>query len=123
MNKKSYQEFTKAEKMLVGYIYDLYFQWLKDCHLPGAPTYLKSSMFTDFLSDVKVEADLKYYADYLYLCEYKDENLIENEEHRFVVPKTSITLAKESLEERIEYLNNQEKEQSKSFWQKLLKKA
>lgn len=123
MNKKSYQELTKAEKMLVGYIYDLYFQWLKDCHLPGAPTYLKNSMFSDFLSDVKVEDDLKYYADYLYICKYKDENLIENEEHRFVVPKTSITLAKESLEERIEYLNNQEKEQSKSFWQKLLKKA
>ena len=123
MNKKSYQELTNAEKMLVGYIYDLYFQWLKDCYLPGAPTYLKSSMFTDFLSDVKIEDDLKYYADYIYLCEYKDENLIENEEHRFIVPKTSITLAKERLEERIEYLNNQEKEQSKSFWQKLLKKA
>lgn len=123
MNKKSYQELTNAEKMLVGYIYDLYFQWLKDCHLPSAPTYLKSSMFSDFLSDVKVEPDLKYYTDYLYLCEYKEENLIENEEHRFVVPKTSITLAKESLEERIEYLNNQEKEQSKSFWQKLLKKT
>lgn len=41
MNKKSYQELTNAEKILVGYIYDLYFQWLKDCHLPGAPTYLK----------------------------------------------------------------------------------
>ena len=123
MNKKSYQELTKAEKMLVGYIYDLYFQWLKDCHLPGAPTYLKSSIFSNFLSYVKIEDDLKYYADYLYLCEYKDENLIENEEHRFIVPKTSITLAKESLEKRIEYLNNQEKEQSKTLWQKLLKKA
>lgn len=123
MNKKSYQELTNAEKMLVGYIYDLYFQWLKDCHLPGVPTYLKNSMFTDFLSYVKIEDDLKYYADYLYLCEYKDENLIENEEHRFIVPKTSITLAKESLEERIKYLNNQEKEQSKTLWQRLLKKA
>ena len=75
------------------------------------------------MSYVKIEDDLKYYADYLYLCEYKDENLIENEEHRFIVPKTSITLAKESLEKRIEYLNNQEKEQSKTLWQKLLKKA
>lgn len=80
-------------------------------------------MFTDFLSYVKIEDDLKYYADYLYLCEYKDEYSIENEEHRLIVPKTSITLAKESLEKRIKYLNNQEKEQSKSFWQKLLKKA
>lgn len=33
-NKKQYKELTTAEKMLVGYIYDLYFQWMKDCHLP-----------------------------------------------------------------------------------------
>ena len=27
-NKKQYNELTAAEKILVGYIYDLYFKWL-----------------------------------------------------------------------------------------------
>ena len=39
-NKKQYNELTKAEKMLVGYIYDLYLQWMKDSHIPCAPVYL-----------------------------------------------------------------------------------
>lgn len=120
-NKKQYEELTTAEKMLVGYIYDLYFQGMKDCHLPGVPIYLKNSMFTDFLSSIKIEDDLKYYADYLYLDCYRDENLIENEEHRFIVPKTSITLTKEKLDKKIEQLNNIQKEKNKGFFKKLFR--
>ena len=94
---------------------------MKDCHLPGAPIYLKNSMFTDFLSSIKIEDDLKYYADYLYLDCYRDENLIENEEHRFIVPKTSITLTKEKLDKKIEQLNNIQKEKNKGFFKKLFR--
>lgn len=114
-NKKQYDELTKPEKMIVGYIYDLYFQWMKDSHIPGTPVYLKNSLFSDFLYSVKIEEDLKYYADYLYLCDYKDENLIINEEYRSIVPKSSITLAKEKLNEKIEQLNNSTKEKKERF--------
>lgn len=113
-NKKQYDELTNPEKMIVGYIYDLYFQWMKNSHLPGTPVYLKNSMFSDFLYSVKIEEDLKYYADYLYLCDYKDENLIVNEEYRSIVPKSSITLAKEKLDEKIEQLNNRTKKENKN---------
>ena len=118
-NKKQYDELTKPEKMLVGYIYDLYFQWMKDSHLPGTPVYLKNSLFSDFLYSIKIEEDLKYYADYLYLCDYKDENLIVNEEYRSIVPKSPITLTKEKLDEKIEQLNSRTKEENKGFFKKL----
>lgn len=54
-NKKQYKELTTAEKMLVGYIYDLYFQWMKDCHLPGAPTYLKTLCLLTFYLLLKLK--------------------------------------------------------------------
>lgn len=121
-NKKQYNELTSAEKMLVGYIYDLYFQWLKDCHIPNTPTYLKNSFFTDFLSKIKIEDDLKYYADYLYLDEYRDEHLIENEEHRFIVPKSAITLTNEAFADEMNKFHKKIKAQQKTFFQKLLSK-
>ena len=118
-DKKQYNELTKPEKMLVGYIYDLYFQCMKYAHIPAGPVYLKNSLFSDFLYSVKIEEDLKYYADYLYLCDYKDENLIINEEYRSFVPKSPITLTKEKLDEKIEQLNNSTKEKKKGFFKKL----
>ena len=72
-----------------------------------------------FLYSIKIEEDLKYYADYLYLCDYKDENLIVNEEYRSIVPKSLITLAKEKLDEKIEQLNNRTKKEKKGFFKKL----
>lgn len=53
------------------------------------------------------------------LYQWSLERGLENEEHRFVVPKTSITLAKEKLDEKIEQLNNAEKEKNKGFFKKL----
>lgn len=44
-SKKQYNELTSTEKILVGYIYDLYFKWLTK---RNSPAFLKNSMFFDF---------------------------------------------------------------------------
>ena len=44
-NKKQYSELTSTERILVGYIYDLYFKWLTE---RNSPAFLKNSMFSDF---------------------------------------------------------------------------
>lgn len=69
-NKKQYSELTSTEKILVGYIYDLYFKWLTE---RNSPAFLKNSMFSDFSRMMNFDDELKYYADYLYLCDYQDE--------------------------------------------------
>lgn len=54
-NKKQYNELTSAEKILVGYIYDLYFKWLTE---RNSPAFLKNSMFSDFARMMSFDDDL-----------------------------------------------------------------
>lgn len=118
-NKKQYNELTSAEKILVGYIYDLYFKWLTE---RNSPVFLKHSMFSDFVQMMCFEDDLKYYADYLYLCEYKDEKSVKVDEYKLVVPKSSITLANNTITEELKPFHSQIEDKKKSFFQKLFNK-
>ena len=118
-NKKQYNELTSAEKILVGYIYDLYFKWLTE---RNSPAFLKNSMFSDFSRIMNFDDDLKYYADYLYLCEYKDEKSVKVDEYKSVVPKSSLTVATDTLTEKLESFHSQNLPESKNFFQKLLSK-
>lgn len=118
-NKKQYNELTSAEKILVGYIYDLYFKWLTE---RNSPVFLKHSMFSDFVQMMSFEDDLKYYADYLYLCEYKDEKSVKVDEYKLVVPKSSITLANNTITEELKPFHSRIEDKKKSFFQKLFNK-
>lgn len=118
-NKKQYNELTSAEKILVGYIYDLYFKWLTE---RNSPAFLKNSMFSDFSRIMNFDDDLKYYADYLYLCEYKDEKSVKIDEYKSVVPKSSLTVATDTLTKKLESFHVQNLPESKSFFQKMFSK-
>ena len=111
-NKKQYNELTSAEKILVGYIYDLYFKWLTE---RNSPAFLKNSMFSDFARMMNFDDELKYYADYLYLCDYQDEKREKVNEYKSVVPKSPLT-------EKLESFHAQNSPEPKSFFQKILSK-
>ena len=118
-NKKQYNELTYAEKILVGYIYDLYFKWLTE---RNSPVFLKNSMFSDFARMMNFDDELNYYADYLYLCDYQDEKRERVNEYKSVVPKSSLTVATDALTEKLESFHTQNLPESKSFFQKMFSK-
>lgn len=119
-NKKQYNELTLAEKILVGYIYDLYFKWLTE---RNSPAFLKNSIFSDFARMMSFDDDLKYYADYLYLCDYQDEKSVKVNDYKSVVPKSPVTSANDTLNSKLEQFHNAKIEsESKSFFQKLFAK-
>lgn len=118
-NKKQYNELTLAEKILVGYIYDLYFKWLTE---RNSSAFLKNSMFSDFARMMNFDDELKYYADYLYLCDYQDEKREKVNEYKSVVPKSSLTVATDTLTEKLESFHSQNAPEPKSFFQKILSK-
>lgn len=118
-NKKQYNELTLAEKILVGYIYDLYFKWLTE---RNSPAFLKNSMFSDFARMMNFDDELKYYADYLYLCEYESEKRVKVNEYKFEVPKSSLTVATDTLTEKLESFHSQNLPESKRFFQKMFSK-
>ena len=118
-NKKQYNELTSAEKILVGYIYDLYFKWLTE---RNSPAYLKNSMFSDFARAMNFDDELKYYADYLYLCDYQDEKREKVNECKSVVPKSSLTVATDTLTKKLESFHAQNVPKPKSFFQKMFSK-
>lgn len=119
-NKKQYNELIPAEKMLVGYIYDLYFKWLTE---RNSPAFLKNSMFSDFARAMNFDDELKYYADYLYLCDYQDEKSVKANDYKSVVPKSPVTSANDTLNSKLEQFHNAKIEsESKSFFQKLFAK-
>lgn len=118
-NKKQYNELTYAEKILVGYIYDLYFKWLTE---RNSPAFLKNSMFSDFARMMNFDDELKYYADYLYLCDYQDEKRVKVNEYKSVVPKSSLTVATDALIENLDDFHSQNAPEPKNFFQKLFSK-
>ena len=118
-NKKQYNELTYAEKILVGYIYDLYFKWLTE---RNSPAFLKNSMFSDFARMMNFDDELKYYADYLYLCDYQDEKMVKVNEYKSVVPKSSLTVATDALIENLDAFHSQNAPEPKNFFQKLFSK-
>lgn len=118
-NKKQYNELTSAEKILVGYIYDLYFKWLTE---RNSPAFLKNSMFSDFARMMNFDDDLKYYADYLYLCDYQDEKRERVNEYKSVVPKSPLTLATDTLTKKLELFHSKNLQEPKNFFQKLFSK-
>lgn len=118
-NKKQYNELTYAEKILVGYIYDLYFKWLTE---RNSPAFLKNSMFSDFARMMNFDDELKYYADYLYLCDYQDEKRVKVNEYKSVVPKSSLTVATDALIENLDAFHSQKAPEPKNFFQKLFSK-
>lgn len=63
-----YKDLTVGEKAIIGLIYKKYKEWAKNHSL-------KNSMFTDFVSDCIAfeDKDLRYYANYMYLCDYEAE--------------------------------------------------
>lgn len=119
-NKKQYNELIPAEKMLVGYIYDLYFKWLTE---RNSPAFLKNSMFSDFARAMNFDDELKYYADYLYLCDYQDEKSVKVNDYKSVVPKSPVTSANDTLNSKLEQFHNAKIEsEPKNFFQKLFAK-
>lgn len=118
-NKKQYSELTSAEKILVGYIYDLYFKWLTE---RNSPAFLKNSMFSDFARMMNFDDELKYYADYLYLCDYQDEKREKVNEYKSVVPKSPLTVTTDALIENLKSFHAQNAPKPKSFFQKMFSK-
>lgn len=105
MDRKDYKDLTVAEKMVVGYIYDLYVKWAQE---RLDTTYLKNSIFCDFVGMLKLSEKLKYYAHYFYLLNYKSENEIKDVErgYGYIVPKSELTKTKDIIEEKLnEYKN------------------
>ena len=106
MDRKSYENLNTAEKMVVGYIYDLYIKWAQE---RLDTNYLKNSIFCDFVGMLKLDDELKYYAHYFYLLSYKAENEIKDVErgYGYIVPESKLTVAKELVENK---LNNYKKQ-------------
>lgn len=99
MKEKQYKELNKSEKMLVGYIYDLYTEWVSQ-HFET--NHLKNSLFCDFCDEMKLdESSLKDYIDYSYLLEYKKENEVKDVKrgYGYIVPKTELFKKIKFLEE------------------------
>lgn len=99
MKEKQYKELNKSEKMLVGYIYDLYTEWVSQRF---ETNHLKNSLFCDFCDEMKLdESSLKDYTDYSYLLEYKKENEVKDAErgYGYIVPKTELFKKIKFLEE------------------------
>lgn len=99
MKNKQYKELTTSEKMIVGYIYDLYTEWAIQ-HL--GTNHLKNSLFCDFSDEIKLnESYLKDYTDYSYLLEYKKEYEVKDSErgYGYIVPKTELFKKIKFLEE------------------------
>lgn len=69
--RKPYHKLTKEEKLIVGFIYDLYKQYYFD----GPNAYIKSSLIEDFKHHNKTYLfeDIDEYINYEYLSEYDHE--------------------------------------------------
>ena len=99
MKEKQYKELNVSEKMIVGYIYDLYIEWNNK---KFESNHLKNSLFCDFCDEMKLdESSLKDYIDYSYLLEYKKENEVKDVKrgYGYIVPKTELFKKIKFLEE------------------------
>ena len=99
MKEKQYKELNKSEKVIVGYIYDLYVEW---AFQRLETNHLKNSLFYDFCDEMKLdESSLKDYIDYSYLLEYKKENEVKDVKrgYGYIVPKTELFKKIKFLEE------------------------
>lgn len=97
MKEKQYKELNESEKMIVGYIYDLYTEWNNK---KFESNHLKNSLFCDFCDEIKLdESSLKDYIDYSYLLEYKKEYEVKDIERGYIVPKTELFKKIKFLEE------------------------
>lgn len=69
--RKPYHKLTKEEKLIVGFIYDLYKQYYFD----GPNAYVKASLIDDFKHHNKTYllTDIDEYINYEYLSEYDHE--------------------------------------------------
>lgn len=69
--RKPYHKLTKEEKLIVGFIYDLYKQYYFD----GPNAYVKASLIDDFKHHNKTYLlkDIDEYINYEYLSEYDHE--------------------------------------------------
>ena len=79
-------------------------------------------MFSDFARMMNFDDELKYYADYLYLCDYQDEKKENVNEYKSVVPKSPLTVATDTLTEKLESIHAQNLPEPKNFFQKMLSK-
>ena len=79
-------------------------------------------MFSDFARMMNFDDELKYYADYLYLCDYQDEKRERVNEYKSVVPKSPLTLATDTLTIKLESLHSKNLQEPKNFFQKLFSK-
>lgn len=66
--KKTYQQLTPGEKLIVGIIYEQYMKW-------STYGYLKSASFIDFKIQTMsgVNEEFEFYADYFYMHDYEEE--------------------------------------------------
>ena len=69
--RKPYNKLTKEEKLIVGFIYDLYKQYYFD----GPTAYVKASLIDDFKhhNQTYLFEDIDEYINYEYLSEYDHE--------------------------------------------------
>ncbi len=119
MKEKQYKELTTNEKMIVGYIYDLYTEWVSQ---RLGLNYLKNSLFSDFCYEFKIKnTPLKEYADYFYLWGYYEEQKIEDTErgYGYIVPKTALFTLQKELNNKLEtFFNEQEEKENNTFFLK-----
>ena len=116
MNKKDYKELNQVEKMIVGFIYDSYIEWLYNFL---RVTYLKNSYFTDFVSELNLlQSELAEYADYEYMDQYEDEFITQT---GFNKEKSPLYKFNKELDRNIEEYNMPKKKET--LFQKLFKKA
>lgn len=119
MKEKQYKELNEAEKMIVGYIYDLYTEWVSQ---RLGLNHLKNSLFSDFCYEFKIKStSLKDYADYFYLWGYYEEQKVEDTErgYGYIVPKTSLFTLQKELNNKLETFSNAEKENDRFFLKKI----
>lgn len=115
MNKKDYKELTQAEKMIIGFIYDLYIEWLYNFL---TLTYLKNSYFTDFIDELKLlQSEFAEYADYEYMEKYENEFVTQT---GFNKEKSPLYKFGKEFQQQIEEFKSKKKE---TLFQKLFKKA
>ena len=119
MKEKQYKELNESEKMIVGYIYDLYTEWNNK---KFESNHLKNSLFSDFCDEIKLdESSLKDYIDYSYLLEYKKEYEVKDIErgYGYIVPKTALFTLQKEVNEKLEtFFNEQEEKENNTFFLK-----
>lgn len=71
--RKPYHKLTKEEKLIVGFIYDLYKQY----YFTGSNAYVKASLIDDFKhhNQTYLFEDIDEYINYEYLSEYDHERI------------------------------------------------